>query len=79
VPGQWACQKISCHYTFFMGKRMGRPPLDPAEAKTELFQLRLTALERGEYQQAAERAEMTLSAWIRDRLTRAAKREAKQG
>ena len=58
---------------------MGRPPLDPADAKTELFQLRLKASERGEYQQAAERAEMTLSAWIRDRLTRAARREARHG
>jgi len=53
---------------------MGRPPLDPAEAKSQVYQLRMTAAERATYDAAAKRAGQSLSAWIRDRLNRAAKR-----
>ena len=53
---------------------MGRPPLDPGEAKDQVYQLRLTAAERASYEAAAKRAGKTLSAWIRDKLSRAAKR-----
>ena len=61
-----------------MGKKMGRPPLDPEQAKAEYIQLRLTAAERLEYERAAKRADKSLSAWIRERLSRAAKRESKR-
>ena len=57
-----------------MGKRTGRPPLDPGEAKDQVYQLRLTAAERASYEAAAQRAGKTVSAWIRDKLLRAAKR-----
>jgi predicted HicB family RNase H-like nuclease len=61
-----------------MVKKMGRPPLAPGEAKGEYFQLRLTAAERIEYEQAAQRAGQSLSAWIRERLSKAVKRESKR-
>jgi predicted HicB family RNase H-like nuclease len=57
-----------------MEKRMGRPPLDPADAKSQVYQLRMTAAEREAWEAAAKRAGKTLSAWIRERLNRAAKR-----
>jgi hypothetical protein len=57
-----------------MEKRMGRPPLDPGEAKDQVYQLRLTEAERESYEAAAKRAKTTLSKWIRDKLNRAAKR-----
>ena len=57
-----------------MEKRMGRPPLDPGDAKNQVYQLRLTAVERASYEAAAKRAGKTLSTWIRDKLSRAAKR-----
>ncbi len=53
---------------------MGRPPLDPADAKSQVYQLRMTAAEREAWEAAAKRAGKTLSAWIRERLNRAAKR-----
>jgi hypothetical protein len=53
---------------------MGRPPLDPGEAKDQVYQLRLTAAERESYEAAAKRAQKTLSQWIREKLNRAAKR-----
>ena len=58
-------------------KKMGRPPLAAGMAKKVLYQLRLTTAERKDYEQAAARAGIKLSAWIRDRLDRAAKRESK--
>lgn len=57
--------------------RIGRPPLDPSEARSRLFQMRLTDAERESYEAAAKGAGQTLSAWIRDRLNRAAKRHGK--
>jgi hypothetical protein len=60
-----------------MKKQIGRPPLSPGEAKGAVLQIRLTEAQRAEYAQAAERAGMSLSAWIRDRLAKASKREAR--
>lgn len=60
-----------------MGPTMGRPPLDPDQAKGQYIQLRLTAAERDEYRAAAERAGVSLSEWIRGCLSRAAKRIGK--
>ena len=39
-----------------------------------VFQLRLSDAERESYEAAAKRAGQSLSAWIRERLNRAAKR-----
>ena len=56
----------------------GRPELDEAEKRAEIIQFRMTAEERALCERAAERAGIKkLSAWIRDRLLRAAKRETK--
>jgi len=52
---------------------MGRPPLDPGEAKDQVFQLRLTAAEKASYESAAKRVGKPLAKWIRDLLNRAAK------
>lgn len=53
---------------------MGRPPKAPGEAKSQVYQLRLTADEREQWESAAAKAGKTLSEWIRERLNRAAKR-----
>jgi len=54
-------------------KRMGRPPLS-GEAMDQVYQIRMTASERDQWTTAAKRAGKSLSAWIRERLNRAAKR-----
>jgi len=61
-----------------METRMGRPPKPKAEQASEIVALRLTAVERAECERAAKRADVNLSAWMRDRLLRAAKRESKR-
>ena len=58
-----------------MAKKMGRPTIDPRGAKGKVCQIRLSDAERAEYGRAAQKADVKLSAWIRDRLSRAAKRE----
>jgi len=60
-----------------MEKKTGRPPIDPSGPMGKLVQIRLTDAERAKYARAAERADMKMSAWIRDRLSRAARREEK--
>src|SRR5690348_10797301 len=59
-------------------KRPGRPPKPPGETKPGVFQIRLSDDERGEFQYAAERAGLPLAQWMRDRLSKAAKRESKR-
>jgi predicted HicB family RNase H-like nuclease len=56
----------------------GRPTRDPTGEPSKHFIMRLTDAERENYAKAAERAGMSLSEWIRDRLTGAAKRESKR-
>jgi predicted HicB family RNase H-like nuclease len=68
------CQKDFCVYN----PDMARPAKPPDEVASERIDLRLTTAERIEYEQAAKRAEQSLSAWIRERLTKAAKRESKR-
>jgi len=58
--------------------KMGRPTIDPEGPLGRVFQIRLSDAEREEYQRAATRAGVKLSAWIRDRLGKAAKRESKR-
>ncbi len=61
-----------------MKKKRGRPPTDPAESLSEIIQFRMTEAERAQCERAAETAEQKFSAWIRDRLLKAAKRESKR-
>jgi hypothetical protein len=61
-----------------MAKKIGRPPINAAGPLGRVFQIRLSDAEQEAYEQAAKRANRTLSAWIRERLSRAAKRESKR-
>jgi hypothetical protein len=60
-----------------MDSKRGRPPKPEGERAEEVFQLRLTMAEKAAWKTAAERADMTLSAWIRDRLGKSARRESR--
>lgn len=57
---------------------MGRPPKPTDEQASEIVAVRLTQDERAECERAAKRADVKLSAWMRERLLRAAKRESKR-
>jgi len=57
---------------------MVRPKKPIDEVAGERIDLRLTTAERVDYEQAAQRAGQSLSAWIRERLTKAVKREVKR-
>jgi hypothetical protein len=57
--------------------KAGRPPRDPKAGAAKLVPIRLTDAEKAVYQRAAAKAGMTLSDWVRDRLDKAAKREAR--
>ena len=61
-----------------MDRKAGRPTRDPKGGSSKIVPVRMTDDERTQFQRAAKRAKMTLSGWIRDRLARAAKREAKK-
>lgn len=62
-----------------MNTKRGRPPKADGERAEEVLQIRLTAIEKDSWREAADRAGVPLSAWMRDRLSKAAKREeAKQ-
>jgi len=58
-------------------KAKGRPPVPKADQLSEIVQFRLTGQERQDCEKAAEKAGERFSAWIRERLLRAAKRELK--
>ena len=57
---------------------MARPKKPPGEAATERIDLRLTPAERETYERAAKRADKTLSAWIKERLNKAAKGQSQR-
>lgn len=55
----------------------GRPPKPDEERADSLVQIRLTAAEKAMWQEAAERDAVKLSAWIKDRLNKAASSKPK--
>jgi predicted HicB family RNase H-like nuclease len=57
---------------------MARPKKPPDEVASKRIDLRATPAELAEYERAAERTGQTLSAWIKERLNRSAKRESKR-
>jgi predicted HicB family RNase H-like nuclease len=61
-----------------MKAKPGRPPLDPAKRASEMVPVRMTKAERTEFETAATNAGQTLSAWIRDCLSKAAKKASKR-
>jgi predicted HicB family RNase H-like nuclease len=58
--------------------KAGRPPRDPKQGAAKIFPVLLTDAERADYARAAQRAGVSVSEWIRDRLSKAVKRESKQ-
>ena len=60
-----------------MANKVGRPLRDPKAGPAKIVPIRLTDAEKRYYQRAADAAGMSLSAWMRDRLGKAAKREAR--
>jgi uncharacterized protein (DUF1778 family) len=58
-----------------METKRGRPPKPTDELQTERIELRVTSAERQSYDAAAEKAGKSLSAWIRERLAAAARRQ----
>ncbi len=61
-----------------MAKKLGRPPIDPSKKASEMVPVRMTTAEREQFQRAADATDQTLSAWIRDCLTKAAKKTPKR-
>lgn len=60
-----------------METKRGRPPKTEEERADERLELRVVTSDKVSWQDAADRAGMKLSAWIRDRLEKAAKWEAR--
>jgi predicted HicB family RNase H-like nuclease len=71
-------RKFSCITVLHMAKPRGRPPIDPAKKASEMVPVRMTQAERSVFEQAASKSDKTLSAWIRDCLTKAAKKASKR-
>lgn len=59
-------------------QRLGRPPKPPGTTLPETLQIRLTADDKARFYAAAAKVGMSVSEWMRDRLTKAAKREDRQ-
>jgi len=59
-------------------KRRGRPPKGSADVKSESVLLRLDPSEKRGFEQAARIAGLPLSAWMRERLRKAAKGELRE-
>ena len=56
-------------------RQRGRPTLPDALKKSQAHLLRMGAVEKRDFEEAAEIAGISLSAWIRERLRAAAARE----
>jgi hypothetical protein len=61
-----------------MAKKRGRPRVDSTKAKAELLEVRLEVAEKEAFRGAAELAGLALSAWVRERLRRAARKELQE-
>jgi predicted HicB family RNase H-like nuclease len=54
----------------------GQPRKSPDRVRSQMLQLRLTVGERKAYEQAAKKAKLSVSEWIRDCLSKATGRNA---
>ncbi len=61
-----------------MGKKRGRPPVDPSKAKVEYLEVRLEVAEKQAFKDAADLAGLPLSTWVRERLRRTARKELEE-
>lgn len=59
-------------------KRRGRPPKGSDKVKSIRLDMRLHETEKEAFRSAAELAGLDLSAWIRERLRRAAREELRE-
>lgn len=59
-------------------KRIGRPPKEPEATKARYLQVRLQQAEKEAFDAAAKLAGIDLSAWVRERLRLAARKELAQ-
>ena len=59
-------------------RKRGRPPKNSGDVKSESILLRLDGGEKQGFAQAARIAGLPLSAWMRERLRKAARSELKQ-
>jgi hypothetical protein len=55
---------------------MARPTKNEGEARDKLLQVRLKNREYSDFQEAAEQCGLDLSAWVRERLIQAARKES---
>ena len=60
-----------------MKSKLGRPRKAPEDSLTEIVPIRLTRAEREKCERAAGLANRKLTAWIRERVVKAARRELK--
>lgn len=60
-----------------METKRGRPSLSVDERAEERLELRVKSADKDAWQESASQSGMSLSAWIRDRLNKAAKRNAR--
>ena len=58
-----------------MSRIAGRPPLPPEERKSAVLTLRVGGADRTDFEAAARHFGMTLSDWMRSRLSAAARRD----
>ena len=58
-----------------MEKKRGRPPKQPGKAKADHLQVRLEPAEKEAFTTAAQLAGIDLSAWVRERLRTASRKE----
>ena len=61
-----------------MAKRRGRPPVAPDKTKAEYLEVRLEESEKRAFRDAADLAGLALSAWVRERLRWAARKELEE-
>ncbi len=62
-----------------MSNPKGRPPKTPDKVLGQRLELRLTVAERKAYEQAAKKAGLSVSEWIRAFLSKATGRNARSG
>jgi len=65
-----------CRYNADMAKRKGRPPKD--KTKQDYLEVRLDADEKQAFKDAADLSGLALSAWVRERLRKVARKELEE-
>lgn len=61
-----------------MGKKRGRPPSEAGKAKDESIEVRVSGAEKEAFQAAADLSGLAVSAWVRERLRKAAAGELRK-